>query len=209
MFLFGHIGITLGASILVAGAVTTLRQPRFRRESPLQPESKSNRSQSVDRKTCPIAKWTVAMGNFFDLRLLIIGSLLPDIIDKPIGMFLFGNGRVFTHSLLITFLLLMIGTFLALNHKKTGVLAVGIGTAMHLILDEMWRTPNILFWPSLGWRFPAGTRESYLPVWIQSLSHSPSVDISEAVGLIIIAGFIWILISRRKMLAFMLKGRLA
>jgi hypothetical protein len=46
-----------------------------------------------------------------DYRLIIIGSLLPDIIDKPVGMILLplNNGRVFGHTLLFILILLLIG----------------------------------------------------------------------------------------------------
>ena len=52
-----------------------------------------------------------------DYKLIIIGSLLPDIIDKPVGMILLPleNGRVFGHTLLFVLILLLIG----LKYRKS------------------------------------------------------------------------------------------
>lgn len=54
-----------------------------------------------------------------DYKLIIIGSLLPDIIDKPAGMILLPleNGRVFGHTLLFILLLLIIG----LKYRKSSL----------------------------------------------------------------------------------------
>ena len=46
-----------------------------------------------------------------DLFLLVVGSLLPDIIDKPLGLILyhgFGNGRLYAHTLLFNVSMLLI-----------------------------------------------------------------------------------------------------
>jgi inner membrane protein len=138
----------------------------------------------------------------------MLGSILPDIIDKPIGMFLFGNGRVFTHSLLAAVLLLLIGSYLYLNRKQTGVIAIGIGTFTHLIFDQMWQTPRILLWPTLGWRFPIGVRINYIHRWIATLFHNPYVYISETIGFINVFGFFRMLLREHKLKSFILKGQL-
>jgi hypothetical protein len=50
-----------------------------------------------------------------DYRLVVIGSLLPDLIDKPIGRILFQNrfesGRVFAHTLAFVLVLISIGLY--------------------------------------------------------------------------------------------------
>ena len=47
-----------------------------------------------------------------DYRLVILGSLLPDIIDKPIGYIIFQkyyeNGWIYGHSLLFSLVLLIL-----------------------------------------------------------------------------------------------------
>ena len=48
--------------------------------------------------------WFDALARRVDIRLLAIGSLLPDIIDKPVGQVFFrgtfSDGRIFSHTLL-------------------------------------------------------------------------------------------------------------
>lgn len=209
MFLFGHIGVTLGAAVLATGLTTTIRQTRSHQGSAhVKSKSETNTSQMKVKKEFPIINWVESLGKFLDIRLLMIGSILPDMVDKPIGVFLFGNGRVFTHSLLVTVLLLLIGGFLYFKYKQTGVLAIGIGTFTHLIFDQMWLTPQTLFWPFLGYEFPIGTRTNYIPTWMFTLFHSPYVYISETVGFLIVVGFIWILIREHQFKSFILRGKL-
>jgi inner membrane protein len=208
MFLFGHIGITLGATVLITGLITNSGNSISRHKVTSQHESKNYEPRPIRKKSYPILNWIESLGKFMDIRLLIVGSILPDIIDKPIGMFLFGNGRVFTHSLLATFVLLIIGGYLYINHKQTGVLAIAIGMFTHLILDQMWLTFDILFWPSLGWSFPIGVRTNYLPSWVSTLFNNPEVYISEVIGLVVILGFIWVLIREHKFILFIRKGLL-
>jgi len=51
-----------------------------------------------------------------DPKYLVIGALLPDIIDKPLGMVIFAStittGRMIGHTLLFSLLLLLVGLYL-------------------------------------------------------------------------------------------------
>jgi len=125
-----------------------------------------------------------------DYRLVIVGSLLPDIIDKPVGMILLPleNGRVFGHTLLFILILLLIG----LKYRKS--LFLSFASFFHLIEDEIWNEPETLFWPLLGFKFPAKEHTSFyeyieriLSEYTPSLSH---VFISEVIGFIIILAFL-------------------
>lgn len=84
-----------------------------------------------------------------DYRLVILGSLLPDIIDKPLGNIILhdalNNGRIIGHSFAFLLLLAVIG----ITYKK-GVLYAAYGVLTHLILDWMWLNPVTLLWPLLG-----------------------------------------------------------
>ena len=92
-----------------------------------------------------------------DYRLIFIGSLLPDIIDKPVGMILLllENCRVFGHTLLFILILLLIG----FKYRKS--LFLSFASFFHLIEDEMWNEPQTLFWPLLGFEFPAKDHASF------------------------------------------------
>ncbi|MBE8539355.1 metal-dependent hydrolase [Geoglobus acetivorans] len=120
-----------------------------------------------------------------DYRLIAVGSLLPDMIDKPAGMLLLllNNGRVFAHTLLFILTLHLIGL------KYRGFLFLSFASFLHLIEDEMWNEPETLFWPLLG-GFPARERvgfyeyvERIISEYTPSLSH---VFILEVTGFIVI-----------------------
>ena len=125
-----------------------------------------------------------------DYMLIILGSLLPDIIDKPLGMIILPlhNGRVFAHTLLFVLILLAIG----LRYRKS--LFLSFASLLHLIEDRMWNEPQTLFWPLLGFEFPAKEHASFcnylsriLMEYIPSFSY---VFVSEVVGATIILMFL-------------------
>jgi len=80
---------------------------------------------------------------------LIIGSLFPDIIDKPLSLLGLGTGRLISHNLifiLIAFLILFIFT------KRNMRISVPFlaGMSIHLILDF----PQVpLFYPFISYDF--------------------------------------------------------
>lgn len=93
-----------------------------------------------------------------DPRYLAVGALLPDIIDKPLGMIVFAstisNGRMISHTLLFAFTLFLIGLYFYSKKRDIIVITFASGTFFHLMEDQIWNTPATLFWPLLGWRFP-------------------------------------------------------
>jgi len=93
-----------------------------------------------------------------DPKYLVIGSLLPDIIDKPVGMVIFSsilaNGRIIGHTLLFSISILLIGLYLYDERKDIRILSLTSGTFFHLMEDQMWGDPRTLFWPLFGWSFP-------------------------------------------------------
>ena len=79
---------------------------------------------------------------------IVIGSLLPDIIDKPLGRIILaetiGSGRIFAHTLLFGALLGLAGYYL--YHKGQDKLLIVAGASFcHLLEDQMWNTPNSIF----------------------------------------------------------------
>ena len=125
-----------------------------------------------------------------DYRLIAVGSLLPDLVDKPVGMILLplNNGRVFGHTLLFIFILLLIG----LRYRNS--LYLSFASFLHLIEDGMWNEPETLFWPVFGLEFPAKEHGSFyeylgriISEYTPSLSH---VFILEVVGLAVILAFL-------------------
>lgn len=129
-----------------------------------------------------------------NLAFVAIGSMLPDIIDKPLGEIVYGTpnmGRIFAHTLL--FLLLLAG--IAFYTKDIRLASLCGGVLFHLSLDFMWNSPVILFWPLLG-SFPLALHvdvASYLQMLLIGLTH-PIVLLPELAGL---AYFMYILIEKR------------
>ena len=158
MFIFGHVGITLGIFY-----------------SLYRLYSKDNFSSAVPY--------------------IVVGSLLPDIIDKPLGRIILadtiGSGRIFAHTLLFVTLLGLLGYYL---YKKgyPKFLVIAGASFCHLLEDQIWNSPKVFFWPFLGWDFPkdqiSGSFIEYLMI-IFNRSYYPAlteVFISEIIGLIII-----------------------
>jgi len=147
-----------------------------------------------------------------DLRLLAFAALLPDVIDKPLGHYLlpnvFDSGRIFAHTLLFTLLLFVIGIVLYLKRGRIWGLTLALGSASHLVLDSMWRTPETLFWPAYGWGFPAsGVTNLWRTLW-EALTSHPSVYVPEIIGIAIL-GYIGLrLITKRRLRHFFRHGRI-
>jgi len=96
---------------------------------------------------------------FRDSRVILacaFGSVLPDLIDKPVGILLFhqtiGYGRIYCHTLLFTVLVFFIGIGVYCWYKKTGIVIIALATGIltHQLLDAMWLAPVSWFWPAFG-----------------------------------------------------------
>jgi membrane-bound metal-dependent hydrolase YbcI (DUF457 family) len=104
------------------------------------------------------------------LKPLLLGTLLPDLIDKPLyyglsfatgghGLGLISGTRTFGHTLVFTASLAIFG---AARRSKVAA-ALALGSATHLFLDVVSDvftrradfSLRVLAWPLLGWRFPA------------------------------------------------------
>jgi inner membrane protein len=122
-----------------------------------------------------------------DYRVVLLGAILPDLIDKPIGRIFFEKefqtSRLFGHTLLVWVVLL-----LAIQLTLRGATArrwfiLPIAAMLHLALDGMWNDPVTLFWPLFGTEFPKVPVETY---WLEVLTRPleyPWVAIQELVGL--------------------------
>ena len=117
-----------------------------------------------------------------DLRILTLGAILPDLIDKPLGHLLLpeNNGRIYAHSLVLLILLAV----LSIKFRKVIPLTIGVG--FHQLLDMMFLDPRTTLWPLLG-NFE--TTEFSTRVWIDHL-YRPSVIAGELIGMVIIVIFI-------------------
>ena len=195
MLALAHTGITLGTTALIAGAVTaSSRHSRQRIQLPA--------SSAVDGASSRM----ISLTNLLDVRFLLVGALLSDIIDKPLGLLLFDNGRVFGHTLLFLVLITGAGFYLYRWRKKSWLFILSLGTFMHLILDQMWQTPQTLLWPLFGLAFPREEPADWIPSILHALT-KPEVYLPELAGAVILLWFAWILIKRRKVFYFIRRGQ--
>lgn len=95
-----------------------------------------------------------------DYRLVILGALLPDIVDKPLGRYIFvdyfENGRIFGHTILFLTVITLAAIYINKRYNIPALFSLSLAVFSHLIADVMWFDPRTLFWPLLGLRFPRG-----------------------------------------------------
>jgi hypothetical protein len=119
--------------------------------------------------------WVVFHEPAIDYRLVMAGALLPDAVDALTG------GRWVGHTLLASVVLLL-GVMLGTRGRRglrRQLLAVPIGTFLHLVLDGIWTDREVFWWPAFGRRL-----DGRLP----SLDRGPSVILLEAIGA---AALVW------------------
>ena len=96
-----------------------------------------------------------------DPKYLAIGAILPDLIDKPLGLVIFAStittGRMIGHTFLFSLLLFLVGLYSYGKKRALIILSLSTGSLFHLIEDQSWRVPKILFWPLQGLSFPKDT----------------------------------------------------
>ena len=130
----------------------------------------------------------------FSYPLIIIGSILPDLIDKPLGRIILplGSGRLIGHTLAFLLILIIIGLSLVSIGLYWQMLTLAIADALHLIEDRMWEQPAILFWPLLGgFHFhKAISINEYILDLLQGLHPSLSISfVSEVAGFLILLAY--------------------
>ena len=204
MLLFGHLGITLGAAIAAQGT-----KQFFDRNSTNGHVISTDKSKSVispRRTKFSLNTITETLGKHIDIRFLLIGAILPDIIDKPLGLFNIGSGRSISHTLLFLLIFTLLGLILYAARKWKRILVLAAGILAHLILDSMWQNTHTLFWPIYGREFSAGNPSDWLSRWWSLLIGDPIVLIFEATGFLIVAYFVYFLFKQRKLKTFLIDG---
>ncbi len=83
-----------------------------------------------------------------------LGSIIPDLVDKPLGYLVYGDilghGRFYLHTLLFLLVLACLGAFVLHFHRSYIVALIAGLVGLHQIMDLMWLTPVTWFYPFLG-----------------------------------------------------------
>jgi inner membrane protein len=92
-----------------------------------------------------------------DLRFLMLGAVLPDLVDTPVGALVFPSTmsvRLVSHTLLVASLVMVVVVWRTRRGRpRKRWMPVAIGMLVHLALDAMWASPETLWWPFLGLEF--------------------------------------------------------
>lgn len=104
--------------------------------------------------------WYVFRDPRFDYRLLVVGSVVPDL-DV-----VFGGSRVM-HSLVFSVVLLFGVMVLTTGRRpvRRRLLGLPIGTFLHLVFDGAWATTTVFWWPFGGWNFDDARLPSVARGW--------------------------------------------
>lgn len=129
--------------------------------------------------------WFVMRGNpRVDYRIVAVASLLPDLIDKPIGRLLFrgrfDSGRLYAHALLVNVALFCLVFFMRGRLKRQFVL-VPLSSLLHLAEDGVWSQPKLFWWPLLGTTFPRDPVLGGMFAFLNPLAN-PGIVVREIVG---------------------------
>lgn len=123
------------------------------------------------------AVWFVFRDPRFDLRMLALGALLPDIVD------VWSGGTWVMHSVTasVTVLALVMLATRGRRPSRPTLLAVPIGMFMHLVFDGVFARTTAFWWPFAGtgfgndklpsfdrgwWNVPLEIAGALLAVWV-------------------------------------------
>src|SRR2546428_9575769 len=82
-----------------------------------------------------------------DYRLILVGAILPDVIDKPLAFLLSLEGRLWAHTFLFLFAILA----LSFVPSWRGVPLLGFWGSNPLPLDPLLNHPAVRLVPALSW----------------------------------------------------------
>jgi inner membrane protein len=127
-----------------------------------------------------------------DYRFILLGAVLPDVIDVPLS-FVFGwpGRRGPAHTLLAVVVVTVLVLIAFRGPRRLSLFGLGVGWLTHLVGDGMWMAPRTFLWPAFGTRFGTHPAEPYsLDLFVHPLSHGLTWG-GELVGVAVLAWF-WV-----------------
>jgi len=132
-----------------------------------------------------------------DYRLLALAAIAPDLIDKPLAVFVLPDAHaalLYGHTLLLH---LGVWTAAAATGRLRRGLPYLLALSGHLVADRMWGHKPTLLWPFRGLRFhrwkDVGSPEAFLRAYADIILHEPKLLAFEAAGLALLA---WVIADR-------------
>lgn len=133
--------------------------------------------------TAYAAVWFVFRDPRFDLRMLALGALLPDIVD------VWSGGTWVMHSVTASVTVLALVMFATRGRRPSRpmLLAVPIGMFMHLVFDGVFARTTAFWWPFAGtgfgtdrlpsfdrgwWNLPLEITGALLAMWVMRTSRA-------------------------------------
>jgi len=217
MFIFGHMGLTLAGAL----ALDALFPKAHRAANPGAMQSGASAQVADPPRGLAVAA-SARLGSLaerIDLRILFLGSMVSDVIDKPIGRVIFeetyNNGRIYAHTLLFLVLVTATGLYIYWRKRSSAGLVFSFGVLTHLFLDAMWFRARTLFWPVLGLSFGEYPTDLYswsgMMAVVEKVVANPSmalVALPEVIGAVLLVWFVWQLVRTGSVGSFLRRGRI-
>jgi hypothetical protein len=128
-----------------------------------------------------------------DYRGVALAALLPDLIDKPLAIFVLPRSNaalLFAHTLLAQ----VAGWALAWSRGGRRALPYALAFAGHLLGDRIWGFPQTFLWPARGRRFHqwrhVGSPRAFGRAYLDIIRSEPKIVLLEAIGLALLAWFV-------------------
>jgi hypothetical protein len=96
--------------------------------------------------TALVSVWYVFTDPGFDYRLLLLGAILPDLIDVPGGQARWAHSLTVAVAVLAAVMILTVGRRSARRHW----LGLPIGMLLHLVFDGAFASTQVFWWPFSG-----------------------------------------------------------
>ena len=208
MFLLGHTGLSVLAAYVAER--TLARLPESRTEVVGRSLAPASGNPGRSGHPLPLARVSPRI----DYRLVLIGAMLPDIIDKPLALWdwpsIFESSRAIGHSALFSAVLLVIAALVLSRSSRAGLplLLVVVASTDHLVMDRMWESTETLWWPFLGWDFSGGGSSGpSIGNWLDALRNQPAIYVPEFVGALVLGTVATALSRRKAWAAFLGRGQ--
>jgi hypothetical protein len=135
---------------------------------------------------------------YLDYRLLALVALAPDLLDKPLAIFVFrqsGAALLFGHTLLLH---VAVWIVVAAARRVRRWLPYLLALSGHLIADRMWGFGDTLLWPLRGTRFHqwkhVGSPAAFVRAYLGIVLEEPKLLWFELAGLV---ALVWLIVDRR------------